>query len=139
MNWTISVSKPNSEVVLGLLQNMVYLGQGGCALRQECGHFFCRLRPLCVGGVCSRQKLLVSFFSGHGVPAPLRSRGRDNPDGVRVLMEDDQFSSWFLLHDKPVLWCEPGLSQPDLLFSGRLLAASQKDRLLCVFREFVVE
>lgn len=56
-----------------------------------------------------------------------------------MLMEDDQFSSWFLLHDKPVLWCEPGLSQPDLLLPGRLRTVSQKDRLLCVFREFVVE
>lgn len=56
-----------------------------------------------------------------------------------MLVEDDQLPVRFLLYDKPVLRSEPGLSQPDLLFSGRLLAASQKDRLLCVFREFVVE
>lgn len=56
-----------------------------------------------------------------------------------MLMEDDQLSAWFLLYDKPVLWCEPSLSQSDLLLSGRLCTVSQKDRLLCVFQEFVVE
>lgn len=56
-----------------------------------------------------------------------------------MFVEDDQLPVRLLLYDKPVLRSEPGLSQPDLLLPGRLRTVSQKDRLLCVFREFVVE
>ena len=58
------------------------------------------------------------------------SQGRDDPDRVRVLVEDDELPVLLLLHDEPVLRREARLSEPDLLLPGWLLAASQRDRLL---------
>ena len=57
----------------------------------------------------------------------------DDPDRVRVLVEDDELPVLLLLHDEPVLRREARLSEPDLLLPGWLLAASQRDRLLWSF------
>lgn len=67
------------------------------------------------------------------------SQGRDDPDRVRVLVEDDELPVLLLLHDEPVLRREARLSEPDLLLPGWLLAASQRDRLLCVSVRYMVE
>ena len=58
---------------------------------------------------------------------------------VRVLVEDDELPVLLLLHDEPVLRREARLSEPDLLLPGWLLAASQRDRLLCVSVRYMVE
>ena len=57
----------------------------------------------------------------------MRSSGqrRDDADCIRVLVENNELSVRLLSDDQPVFRGEPRLSEPDLLLSGRLLAASQ--------------
>ena len=52
------------------------------------------------------------------------SQGRDDPDRVRVLVENHELPVLLLLHDEPVLRREARLPEPDLLFPGRLSAVS---------------
>ncbi len=52
-------------------------------------------------------------------------QGRDDSDGVRVFVENDEVSVRLLFNDQPVLRGEPRLTEPDLLLPGRFFAASQ--------------
>lgn len=60
-------------------------------------------------------------------------QGRDDSDGVRVFVENDEVSVRLLFNDQPVLRGEPRLTEPDLLLPGRFFAASQQNRLLASF------